>query len=364
MPGYSLTHLADSKLTQDLRAGASDDRAALAMRLAQIAEFDHRRLYLPAYPSMYQFCLGELKYSEDAACRRIAAARLARRYPMIFAAIAEGRHNLSTVLVLEHHLLPDTARELIEASAGMTKSDVALLLAERFPRPDLPTLIQPIPAPTSMPPVTLSLGPEPAGELPAPARVSPVEALSPQPAAPLPRPRVTPLAPERYAIQVTVSKATHDKLRQAQALLSHAVPSGDVAEVLDRALDVLISQLEKRKFGATDRPRHARASRDPRHISAHVRRAVRARDGDQCTYVDNHGKRCKERKFLEFDHDETVARGGEATISNIRLRCRAHNQYEAERTFGAEFMRHKRTQGSHARGMRLSAARSTQVQAT
>ena len=50
MSSYSLTHLADSKLSQDLRSGAGEDRATLALRLAQIAEFDRRRLYLPAYP--------------------------------------------------------------------------------------------------------------------------------------------------------------------------------------------------------------------------------------------------------------------------------------------------------------------------
>jgi hypothetical protein len=167
----------------------------------------------------------------------------------------------------------------------------------------------------------------------------------PQPVVPpAPHARIAPLSPERYAIQVTVSKATHDKLRQAQALLSHALPSGDVAEVLERALDALISQLEKRKFGETDRPRPARTStsKDPRHIPAHVRRAVRARDGDRCTFVDSHGRRCTERSFLEFDHETPVGRGGEASISGIRLRCRAHNQYEAERAFGAGFMEHKR----------------------
>jgi hypothetical protein len=37
-----------------------------------------------------------------------------------------------------------------------------------------------------------------------------------------------------------------------------------------------------------------------------------------------------------------VARGGEATVSNIRLLCRAHNQLAAERVFGAGFMKHKR----------------------
>src|SRR4029077_17656893 len=58
--------------------------------------------------------------------------------------------------------------------------------------------------------------------------------------------------------------------------------------------------------------------------------------------------RCSARKFLEFDHIEPVARGGRATVEGIRLRCRAHNQYEAERTFGAEFMSAKREQARKA----------------
>jgi len=45
---------------------------------------------------------------------------------------------------------------------------------------------------------------------------------------------------------------------------------------------------------------------------------------------------------MQFDHIDPVARGGEATVENIRLRCRAHNQYEAERVFGAGFMASKR----------------------
>jgi hypothetical protein len=95
------------------------------------------------------------------------------------------------------------------------------------------------------------------------------------------------VAPERYALQVTIGQRTHDKLRHAQALLGHSVPSGEVAEVFDRALDALIVR-------------------------------------------------------LEFDHVEPVARGGRATVAGIRLRCRAHNQYAAECAFGAGFMSRKR----------------------
>jgi hypothetical protein len=120
MSGYSLAHLADSKLAQDLRAGVADDRVGLAKRLAQIAEFDHRRLYLPTYPSMYQYCLAELKYSEDAACKRLHVGRAARRFPILFAAIADGRHSLSTLNMLVPHVLPESVDELVTASAGLS----------------------------------------------------------------------------------------------------------------------------------------------------------------------------------------------------------------------------------------------------
>jgi 5-methylcytosine-specific restriction endonuclease McrA len=73
-----------------------------------------------------------------------------------------------------------------------------------------------------------------------------------------------------------------------------------------------------------------------------VKRAVWQRDGGRCTFVGTNGHRCETRRGLEFDHAEPLARGGQATIANLRLRCRAHNQYEAEREFGSDFMRRKR----------------------
>jgi 5-methylcytosine-specific restriction endonuclease McrA len=141
-----------------------------------------------------------------------------------------------------------------------------------------------------------------------------------------------------------IGQATHDKLSYVQELLSHQVPLGDVAEVLDRALDLLIRQLEKAKFAATHKPRTSqrRPGEGSRHIPADVKRAVWQRDGGRCTFVSEAGKRCPARALLEFDHIDPVARGGLATVARMRLRCRAHNQYGAECTFGTEFMNRKR----------------------
>jgi hypothetical protein len=145
---------------------------------------------------------------------------------------------------------------------------------------------------------------------------------------------VTPLAPGRYKIQVTVSAETHDKLRRAQDLLRHVVPNGDPASVLDRALTLLVADLEKKKCAVARRPRQSRGPNTrSRHVPAAVKREVWARDGGRCTFVGIQG-RCTERGFLELHHVVPFADGGPTVADNLRLRCRAHNAYEAEQVFG------------------------------
>ena len=157
-----------------------------------------------------------------------------------------------------------------------------------------------------------------------------------------PRSKVAPLSPGRFELRTTLSQTVHDKLRYAQSLVGPAVPSGDVAQVLEHALDALIEKREKRVFAACTRTRPRRGAPTGRYVPAEVRRTVSQRDGRQCTFHSDAGKRCTARANLQFDHIDPVARGGESTASNLRLRCRAHNQYTAERMFGAGFMKQKR----------------------
>ena len=82
------------------------------------------------------------------------------------------------------------------------------------------------------------------------------------------------------------------------------------------------------------------------------------RDGGQCTFVSDKGQRCEARSRLEFDHTDPVARGGQATVAGLRLRCRAHNQYEAERVFGTGFMQRKRAESRQRTESARAAAQS------
>jgi len=362
MSRYSLTQVSNGELLQSLHEKVALGRRGNAEVLALIAEVEKRKLYAEAgCPSMFAYCVEKLRFSEDEAYNRIDAARAARKFPIIFDLIADGRLHLTGARLLRRHLTPATANRLLRASIHKTRREIEQIIADHAPQPDLPTRVAALPPIASGPPAAApgsQLVPERVGPVPEGVRAAAnngPEQVAARGLASAPAPRVAPLGAERYSLQLTMTKATRDKLTRAQELLGRQVAAGDVAEVLDRALDALIAQLEKRKFAATSKPRTtsaAKASTNPRHIPAHVKREVWKRDGARCTFIGDGGHQCEARRDLEFDHVEPVARGGEPTVANLRLRCRAHNQLEAERVLGYAFMNGRREAAAEARSAR------------
>jgi hypothetical protein len=151
--------------------------------------------------------------------------------------------------------------------------------------------------------------------------------------------------------------------------MSHANPSGDLAVLVERALDLLVDKLKARRFGETKRARRTRPrssavtpspvkvdqpsptraslptaaspSAPPTtrpvarpHVSHESRRQVLARDGLRCSYVSSEGRRCSARAFLELDHAKPWAKGGGNSSDNLRVFCRGHNQLLAELAYG------------------------------
>ena len=176
----------------------------------------------------------------------------------------------------------------------------------------------------------------------APGLVAP-DAPVPPPAS---RPIVEPLAPRRYGLHCTIDEETQDGLRRLQALLRREIPDGDLGVILRRAVADLLEKVERNKLGKAARPRAQRAIRPgtdsdaaegplpPRNPPNAVKRAVWVRDQGRCAFVSRQGRRCEERTFLEFHHRLPYGKRGEATVDNIALRCRRHNQYEAVLVFG------------------------------
>jgi 5-methylcytosine-specific restriction endonuclease McrA len=371
MRKYSRSHLTHPALETRQAASTGTLCVDLAGHLADVAEFRIRKLFVPAgYPSMYRYCIDKLHMSKATAFKRIRVARAAREFPSIFVAIEEGRIHLSGVLMLVPHLTRGNVDELLAVATHKTEPEIERLLAERFPRPDVPVRIEAlVTAAEQIPQTTLASrrveSPDSVvDDLIVTAQIAaglvssgPIPQQFGLTTAELPRPKVTPLAPNRLSLQSPIDQETSDLLCRAEELLGPI--AGAVPRILKNALALYVRHLEKQKCAATERPsrKQPRPSRNPRHIPAAVKRAVRKRDGDRCTFMSDSGHRCESRTQLEFDHVEPVARGGGATVSNIRLRCRAHNQLEAERAFGAGFMNGKRETARESRVRAATEAR-------
>jgi hypothetical protein len=239
------------------------------------------------------------------------------------ALLEEGRLHLTAICLLRDHLTEDNHEALLREAAGKSKFEIEELIAKRNPKRDVPATIRELPM-------------SGAASLPAMAAASPAAAS----ATPEPKPRLLPLAESRYKLELTASGEMKAKLERAADLLRHCNPSGDLAVVVDRALDALLDDLEKTRLGKTSRPQKPRPTKRGR-VSRSVRRQVFARDGEQCTFVSADGTRCRARGFLQLDHQDPKACGGPDTAPNLTVRCAAHNRLAAEEHFGREFITKK-----------------------
>jgi len=243
-------HTAEALLS-DVRGLIGSQRELTARLITYLAEIEHRRLHLLAgFSSMFEFCVKELHLSEGEAFRRLVAARLGRKFPVIHSLIASGEVHLSALALLRPHMTEANHAELLQAVRGKSKREVEMLLATRFPQQDEPT-------------------------------------------------RVRAMSPDRFRIEFTASAELREKLERCLDLSSHANPRRDLGFVIERAVDLLLTKLERERLGKAERPRPgATTHRKPNGLAsaespraeqtfgrAHVERAVHFRQRRQRKYL-------------------------------------------------------------------------------
>jgi hypothetical protein len=139
-------------------------------------------------------------------------------------------------LLLKPHLTRDNCAEMLDLARHKTKREIEAMLADRAPKPDVPATVrfvrEPVAPPASAPAPAVSASPAP----PAP----PV-AIPRAPAVERPAPAPEPLGTGRYRVEFTAPRERHAKLAEAQALLRHQIPDGDLARVFDhRASEITL----------------------------------------------------------------------------------------------------------------------------
>ena len=137
----ALTTIPDDELLHRLAELLRDSRCTEAELVAHIGEVDRRRLHARlASPSMFRYCIHVLQLSEPEAYLRIAAARAARRHPVLLAMLADGRLHLSGIAKLAPHLTRENRDALLRRATHRSKRQIEELIAEICPRPDVPSL--------------------------------------------------------------------------------------------------------------------------------------------------------------------------------------------------------------------------------
>ena len=360
----TLDSLSNEQLLARLPLLCSEERRATAEVIVYLAEVERRKLYLQeACSSLFAFCVERLGYSEQAALKRMRVARLYLELPQILDELKSGATHLTGLFLLSGHLTEDNAESLLAEARGKTRRELELVIARWFPRPDVLASITPLGVESTRPGIGAIATGHAKNEAPADGVTYPEtsdcfdgagiasDATYPETSESRgsgrrqhgAQARVQPLSAQSYRIEFTASAELHAKLERAQNLLSHAVEPGNLGELFERALDELIAKETKRRQGVvSDKPRKLRSLKgDSRHVPVSVAREVWERDESQCTFVDAHGRRCSEKRYVTLEHVDPHARGGPPTAENLCLLCKPHNLDAARREFGEEHIRRK-----------------------
>jgi hypothetical protein len=333
----SPSELSDAELLTATRSLVGRSNQLLGALLTHLGEVEARGIHrLRACSSLYTYCIYELRYSEDEAFRRVAAARLVRRFPGLLDAVASGELHLTGLLMLGPHLTERNISQVLLRAKHRTKKEIARLVRELDPLPEVPPRIEPLgPAPARLVPTAptwqafvsslcpvreLSPGERPRdwmedaneGEAAAPAdfMLSDNDAVSTRAgtdASDQTSP-AEPLSPQRYKVQFTAGEEYVKLVEEAQALLSRSAPRATLDEIQLRAMRALVAELKRRKHAAVAR------SQKPPAESADVGCSTAKRESAQ-----------KSAPEFESEHPQTHANVGKQSEVEVK-----HPQSDAE----------------------------------
>lgn len=294
----SCARLSDDELEARLKFLVTRERQAAVHFIVHLMEADRRRLYAEAgFPSLFAYCVQELRLSEGAAYKRIRAARAADKFPAVLEELASGRLHLAAACLLAPCLTPENHPALLEQARGKSKREVEFLVASIDPEGEKRDYTW----------------------------------------------RIKPASGGGARVSFDADKGLLEKITRARQVLFHKHPAGRLKDIFHEALESLLAQKDwDRKQSVRRRETPAALARNgslqaTRRIPLWVRQQVWRRDEGRCSFKTPDGRRCEGRGGIEFDHIIPYALGGPSNKpENIRLLCRAHNQLAAIKTFAGK----------------------------
>lgn len=310
-----LRGLTDKILHEKTQALVKSEREVTLQVLQHLREVERRSLFATlSYSSLFEYAVKELKYSESAALRRISSMRLLRELPELEKKVGSGSLALSTLSQAQSFFRQEKTqvaekREILSTLENKSAREVERELLSRSSEPEK-----------------------------------------------LVKERVRVVSATHTELKFLVEEDFMSEVQELRALLSHRLPNASLKELIAYALKQTLKELrpkepkekvvvknqsiaptlEAKRVAVQQVPTPPTSElKNTRYIQAEVKRQVWKRDQGQCSFKCQ-GRRCEAKHFLEFDHIKPFALGGEATVENLRLRCRTHNQWAALKIFGAK----------------------------
>ena len=326
-----LKQLSDETLLKETAKLCEEERKTLSLILHHLREIDRRRLYASLkYPSLFEYIVKELGYSEDQAFRRISAMRLLKEIPEIEEKINSGTLSL-TNLGLAHSFF-NKEKQFSQKEFNKEDKIEFLKKLENQSKRDAEKIV-------------ISLSSNPIQFRPERERV---------------------VSEEMVEINFLAKNNLREKIHKLKGLLAHKSPNLSTADLMERLCDLGLEKWGKGVYSSEgkivkDNSRENNKSyrendkgikevsneaptatvpltlEDEKWVAAsklsweNLKKQVWRRDKGQC-------RNCGSSYALEVDHILPKAKGGGDTLNNLRLLCRSCNQRSAIKHFGINKM--------------------------
>lgn len=280
-----LTTLSDSRLLSQIKTYVSKERKLTTIIVEHLEEIERRKLYCDfGYNSLFQYCMKELAYSEDQACRRINAMRTSKTLPEVKKKLDNGTITLTTL-----NILSSASNELC-----LSKTEKSQLLDD-FSGKSKRECLKKVDEWREFKGQTIS-------------KKSPVIR-----------------ADQEGTSRLTIS-LDHNTVDQLKSL----------ANEKNMSIEDVVTYLVKKEKAPTPAPEQKRKRKGVevgkgRYIPKKVKEIVRAMAGNKC-------QNCGSTHHLQFEHVRPIAHGGLSESTNLKLLCRNCNLRAGIKVFGTTKM--------------------------
>ena len=331
--------LSDQDLLESTRHAARVEREATTEVLHRLREVERRRLFVDlGFPSLFEYAVGDLKYSAPSAQRRIDAMRLLRDLPELEEKLQSGSLSLSvlsqaqkffrTEAKIEKPLEPRAKLELLAELEGKSTREVDRELVSRSSEP------------LAMRRETVRVVTETHSELKFLATKDTLDQMETTRGL-LGHSHSELSLGELVAVMAKIALEKLDPARDPKRarLVKSAAPSVSTAAAPKDQAAQSVPAPESSEASGYDESRGHEGRRE--HIPAQVRRGIWKRAEGKCVL-------CRGIYRLQVDHIHPVAKGGTNTPENLRLLCFHCNQRQADLKLGRDQMERLRMHESSA----------------